>query len=156
MEGKEKKKRILPDNALRFCIDTYENDLSGRIYSKIQSQPLVFCNCSEMLIYSDYLLDERGYPQRFFEKRSFFGNQEGEKKGKTVHAYLADKEIEKQRGACGTFDVIIRSRRKAGWQGILCCGNGLFIEFWSEIELLNSICMELQKGNSANQVKLSL
>ena len=51
---KERKQSIphrnYPMNGLRVCVDEYNNDLSGRIYSKMSKEKLPFRNMSEMLL----------------------------------------------------------------------------------------------------------
>ena len=132
-------RRIFPANGIRICVDEYhERDLSGRIYSKLMPQPLVFQNCGEMLLKADSMFDEKGYPQAFQRKRTF-----SEKKGCRNYCarppeFLTDRYIQEKEGRRGTFDVIVHTRKKAGWQGYFrnVSDSGKTVEFRSELEML--------------------
>lgn len=133
--------RVYPMNAIRVCIDEENGDLKGRIYSKMSAKPLRFRNCTEMFLIADQLFDECGYPQTFQEKRSF--------QDETSTAHYArpkvrreDEEVMKQCGVCRTVDILVRSRRRAGWQGVLSCEDARPpMEFQSEMELLKYLAM---------------
>ncbi len=128
-------------NALRVCIDEENGDLKGRIYSKMSAKPLRFYNCTEMFLVADQLFDECGYPQTFQEKRSF-QNERSAGHYARPKVRLEDKEVMKQSGICRTVDVLVRSRRRAGWQGVLSCGDAQPpMEFQSEMELLKYLAM---------------
>ena len=141
-------------NAVRVCIDQYDADLQGRIYSRLSREPLFFGSCSKMLLETDRLFDEHGYPQNFQEKRSFALTEE--KKYSSFAApqpLLESEDILRQSGACGTFDVIVWSRRRAGWQGMLRHPDGMAAgDFRSEMELLDMICRELEEAHHTVQV----
>lgn len=131
-------------NAIRICIDQYENDMQGRIYSRMKKEVLLFKNCSEMLLRSDRLFDECGYPQAFQEKRSFGKSEIRQGRYKAPEAVLDEDEILGQYGRCRTFDIVVQSRRRAGWQGRVLSQNGEYLfEYRSEMELLEGISGEL-------------
>lgn len=136
MEQENKNQRIFPLNAIRVCINECDEDLKGEIYSKMCAEPLQFNSCSEMLLRADRLFDECGYPQTFQEKRNFVGPS------KTAsYAYpevrLSDHDVIKHRGKYCTIDILVRSRMRAGWQGIVLREKGIPpSEFQSELELL--------------------
>lgn len=139
-------KRSYPSNALRVCVDRMEqNDLEGRVYSRLREEPLTFENCSELFLKADSMFDEKGYPQTFQKKRTFTDD----------HAYASycaappDKMdsafILEQTGACDTFDVIVQTRQRTGWQGLLKNSDGAVVaEFQSEMELLKLIIEHIQ------------
>lgn len=141
---KNKKDRYYPVNAIRVCIDEYDGDIRGRIYSKMCEAPLPFQNCSEMFLRADKFFDDCGYPQSYQVKRNF---RESESR---VHyarpkILLGDKEIRSQTGKYRTVDILVRSRRQAGWQGkILENESEASAEFESEMELLRCL---LKSGN---------
>ncbi len=145
MEHVEEGKRVYPANALRVCIDEYNGDLKGRMYSKMCEKVMMFENCGEMFLRADELFDECGYPQTFQEKRNFV-----KKKNAGHYARpqirLNDEEIMKQSGRCRTVDIVVLSRRRAGWQGIII-GQGEIParEFQSEMDLLKYLDMEIRK-----------
>lgn len=131
--------RYYPVNAIRVCIDEYDGDIKGRIYSKMSREALHFENCGEMFLKADRLFDDCGYPQSFQEKRNF-----GETKNTVRYArpkeVLGDHEIRSQAGQYKTIDILIRSRRKTGWQGTILNNEGKQTErFESEMELLRHL-----------------
>ena len=53
--------------------------------------------------------------------------------------------ILEQTGACDTFDVIVQTRQRTGWQGLLKNSDGAVVaEFQSEMELLKLIIEHVQ------------
>lgn len=135
----DKDDRYYPVNAIRICIDECNGDIKGRIYSKMCETPLTFMNCSEMFLRADKLFDDCGYPQSYQEKRDF---QKLKKKGhySRPQIYLKDEEIRSYRGRCKTVDILVKSRRRAGWQGtVLKSEGGAVTEFQSEMELFRCL-----------------
>ena len=132
-------RKSFPPNIVRVCIDCYENDIQGRIYTKLSAEALQFDNCCELLLKTDDLFDRCGYPQTFQEKRDF--------NGKYKSSYytapkicLSDEELDRQSGILGTVDVLVMSRRNTGWQGLIKTEDGNpTVEFKSEIELLGNL-----------------
>ena len=132
--------RNFPMNAVRLCIDHYEDDIQGRLYNKMSPKELSFQNCSEMLLKTDALFDHHGYPQTFQEKRIFYKEKEKQGKHGVPKEAANNATIEEQRGRYCTLDMIILSRRCAGWQGILLYTDGTeAARFQSEMELLEHI-----------------
>lgn len=146
---KEKKtdKRMLPINALRICIDSFEEDISGRLYSRLCGAPIHFENCSGMLLQADALFDRCRYPQSFQEKRSFAKTERSYGYDSSPKDQMPEEEIRKQEGKLATFQVIVRSRSCAGWQGTLLRKDGsVAVRFQSELELLGEVLRELGSG----------
>lgn len=135
-----------PVNAIRICVDSYGEDLEGRIYSRMSQEPLWFDNCSGMLLKADALFDERGYPQAFQEKRCFGQKKDGAGKYAPMQILVGNEQVLSQRGVYDTIDVVIQSRRRSGWQGMLLEEDGSPAEkFQSELELLDCIRKRLGK-----------
>lgn len=135
---------VFPMNMIRLCIDGYGNDLSGRVYSKLILMPLLFSGCSGMLLQMDDVFEQVGYPQAFQVRRTFFKPKKLRGSIRIPKHLLDDTEIEKQRGECRTFDIIVQSRNQSGWQGILLDMERTSAKkFKSEMELLHCICQEL-------------
>lgn len=134
--------RFYPVSALRICIDECDGDIKGRIYSKLSERAIPFGNMGEMLLQADELFDECGYPQAFQEKRNF-----GEAKSAVGHArpkaVLGDHEIRQQAGKRGTVNILVKSRRKTGWQGYIFDDDGKRTGvFQSEMELLRCLSIK--------------
>lgn len=143
------KKRGFPPNAIRLCIDEYDGELQGRIYSRMNEKPLPFGSCGDLLVRVDKLFDQCGYPQAFEDKKDFKGRQ-------VMGHYLppnlviGDEEIYRNEGKIQTVDIFVRSRRNASWQGSILYGDGSPPErFNSEMELLECVV----KGLAANRKK---
>lgn len=139
MEDTQKTIPAFPANAVRVCVDQSGADFSGRIYNRMSEEPLVFGNCSEMLLRTDDLFDRCGYPQSFQQKRSFVLSEERQNRYARPQVRMENEEILKQRGAFRTFDIVVRSRRRAGWQGSLKALDGETTEYVSAIQLLMKI-----------------
>lgn len=129
-----------PANAIRICVDQCENhDVQGRIYSKFLTEPLLFRNCGEMLLKTDYMFDQRGFPQTY-QRRRHFGDRKEEVHHLPEEELMGDENILEQSGNHSTFDVIVQSRKKSSWQGVLKTWDGSPVtEFRSEMQLLNWI-----------------
>lgn len=153
----EKKEQVFPMNAVRLCVDKYGADMQGRIYSRMSEEPLIFANCSEMLLKADALFDERGYPQTFQEKRSFQERESCPGKYAVPEPLLSSEELRSQKGIYYTLDIIVWSRRRAGWQGMILYEDGSrAARFQSELELLECISreLELKKDIQSNSSKM--
>ena len=138
-------RNVFPANGIRICVDEYdEQELSGRIYSKLMSQPLMFRNCGELLLKADGMFDQKGYPQAFQCKRTFSGKKVNGSYCMRPLLFLSDSEIFYQKGKCGTFDVIVRTRRHAGWQGYMrnVSDTEGMTAFHSELELLRKLIFD--------------
>lgn len=148
-----RQQRGIPPNVIRICIDFIDQDLKGRVYTKISGQVVTFKNCGELFLKTDALFDQCGFPQTFHEKRCF-ATQRNIGHYAVPRSILSDKDILQQQGNIKTFDVFIQSRRRVGWQGFVIeeDGHGKF-QFQGVIELLHyiekKISMEekFMKGN---------
>lgn len=139
MEKDKSRQRGFPPNVIRVCIDHYDGELKGRIFSKMNAVPLQFENCCEMLIRTDEMFDKCGYPQSFKNKKNFQGSQVV---GQYIppQSMMEDEDIFRQKGEIRTLDIYVKSRRNAGWQGSILYENGLPPEpFHSEKELLQCV-----------------
>ena len=144
-EQPEPKQQVFPLNTVRLCIDTYEKDIKGRVYSKLYDVEARFNSCSEMIMCIERLYDACGYTQNFQEKRSFSEQKEQLRRRPVPKARRTDEELCKQKGEYRTFNLIVWSRMSAGWQGKLLRHDGTMAgSFTSEMELLGCICRELR------------
>lgn len=144
----EDKNRRFPVNGLRICVDDCgRSELSGRIYSRLLMQPLTFQNCGEMILKADSMFDEKGYPQAFQQKRTFAKDREKTGSAYCVRPLLlsSEQEIQQKTGRCATYDVIIQTRRKAGWQGYIrnVSDSGPMVAFDSEFKMLKELEKEI-------------
>ncbi len=141
-----KKERTYPANSIRVCVDGDAADaFRGRFYSKMNPEAIHFRDFGELIVLADKLFDKRGYPQTFQEKRSFRGTAAGAGHYAAPEILLGDAEILAQRGERRTFDILVQSRRRAGWQGVLLGADGIMHEYRSEMELLKEIDAEMRR-----------
>ena len=140
MERNSNARHIFSANMIRLCIDGYDVDIKGRIYSKMNEDPVVFDNCCEMLMKADEIFERVGYPQAYCESRSFgIETAKGHYNLPGV-PLIKDEDMQKQEGQLCTLDVLIRSRRQASWQGIIrTVQDSLIQEFCCGMELLRCI-----------------
>ena len=146
MEKEKVRQRGFPLNAIRVCIDQYNGEPQGRVYSKMNKEPLQFENCCEMLVRTDKLFDRCGYPQSFQDKKDFQGNRVmGQYQ--PPRSVMTDEEIYRQQGKVKTVDICVRSRRNASWQGSILYENGMqWDTFESVEELLQCMSKKISPG----------
>ena len=150
MAKEKKENRMYPINGIRICFDHEGETLAGRAYSKMTEAEIKFESSSQMLLEVDRLFDQCGYPQRFMEARSFQKKAETTSHYKAPKSVVSDEEILEKKGKYFTVDVIVQSRRKAGWQGIVCQPDGRMIDrFESELELLKLLTKLVEKQQAA-------
>ncbi len=150
-EVQDAPRRGFPMNGLRICVDHYDGDLEGRIYSKMNKDAMHFANLGELLLRADALFDERGYPQNFQEKRSFAEHAAWSGRYEAPKVLRRDEEVMNQKGGFCTFDVLVSSRRRASWQGFLMEGGHPRESFQSVKELLELI-MKMMRAKETEHI----
>lgn len=147
METHMKDRKIFPINLVRICIDVYQNaEISGRLYSKMQAEEIVFHNCSELLLKVDRIFDENGFPQAFQQKRTFKDRSACKGYSGRPTENMSDETISEQSGETATFDLVVETRCRTGWQGVLWKSDTTEGgRFGSEMELLKIIFSELEE-----------
>lgn len=141
------KNMYFPPNAFRVCVDLIEEDITGRIYSPLSTEVIVFISIGEILVKMDELFDRCGYPQAFQNKRSFdiAKEQDNLYRGLPKKNQNTD-DILMYYGKKGTFDLIIKSRQNTSWQGSLYDEDGNILkEFDGEMELLSVLIEFIQR-----------
>ncbi|MGN9126391.1 hypothetical protein ACTM97_08260 [Oliverpabstia intestinalis] len=152
MTEEKRKSRFYPLNGIRVCIDREGETLAGRMYSKMTDDVMEFESTSKMLLEADMLFDEKGYPQRFMEARSFREKETTSVSYRLPEEIVPDHVIWEQQGKCCTIDIIVESRRKAGWQGTVCMPDRSHVrEFKSELEMLKimEVMIEMQQKSAS-------
>ena len=138
-------------SVIRICIDEYNNsDWNGRIYTRLQAEPVFYRNIGEMMGILENIWDTLGYPQESTMNRSFFKKQiSGTKKEIISVTYpedgakdkikteLSEADMEKKRGEQDTFIVRIQYRQNATWQGhVTWVDENKTVPFRSALELI--------------------
>lgn len=136
--GKAVRGDYFPLNMLRVCVEQRSDDISGRIVSPLLSEELPFFGLVDLLLKMDKLFDAAGYPQAFQKKRSLAAKEEsGNAYRGRPKARMDPERIGEQHGRQGTFDILVSSRRNAGWQGRVYGEDGRMCgAFDGELDLL--------------------
>ena len=114
-----KPKRFYPKNAIRLCLDSHDrDDFDGRVYSFVNKTGIPFHSFTTFIMISEELLDFAGTPQAFQERRTF-----NKKKRYVDETCLKEEEdmeyLFTANGLVATYDIIITTRQKSDWQGLL-------------------------------------
>lgn len=141
MRQMENRKSFYSANRFRVCIDSYREDISGRVYSPLCEEEIAFQGIGELLLKMDRLFDRMGYPQAFQNKRSFEHKTETENLYRGIPQTVQDTEsIRRQAGRHYTCDIEVESRRNTSWQGeILAVDGSALGKFDGEVELLEKL-----------------
>ncbi len=142
----DKSKRFYSVNMFRVCIDAYQGDISGRIYSPMSVKEITFAEIGELLLKMDKLFDSIGYPQAFQNKRSFEDERQIDNAYRGIPKAVRDAEsILDKSGECCTYDIQVISRRNTSWQGVIYGTDGAELgEFNGEVELLEQLTKLLE------------
>ena len=149
----EKTDRLYPGNLIRICLERWSNhEFSVKAYNNCIEGALEFSDYSDFLLKAENLFDSMAYPQAFEESRHFGDsgknypsfNWNGRPKG------MADREIAEKSGTAATFNLVVETRKKSDWQGILQDADGhILAPFSSTIELEN-ILEKIRNTNEKN------
>ena len=136
---------------VRIGIDQYDaNDWNGKVYTRLQKEPLFYRNIGEMIDIMENIWDTLGYPQESTVERSFVAKPiSTRKKGNISVVYLEDgkkdkiktelseADMERKRGEQDTFIVRIQYRQNATWQGhVTWVDENKTVPFRSALELI--------------------
>lgn len=132
--------REFPSNSTRICIDREETEIAGRICAVALETECLFVSRQDMIQKIDEAFNLIGNPQSHQVLRSF-RTKEAKYNAYCVNPkhYWTSQEIEKSKGKVKTVDLIMTSRSRSEWQGILKDPTGTMIgTFESVLE-----CMRL-------------
>ena len=132
-------KNRYPISGFRICIDDYELEMKGRLYSPLWIGQVDFNDINQLLLKVDATYDDIGYPQAFQVKRSFNKGEKNTNGYKGIPTPVSKVEdILKEQGKLKSFDVVVTTRRNTSWQGYIEeSGSGKRRNFNGEIELIN-------------------
>ena len=138
--GFMKKRSDLPVSTLYICTDEIHGEnRAGRAYCRLFPEVIPFRDLGELLVKADLMFDKAGYPQAYQESRSFVSS-DIRCVVYTPKLYFGDQELWEKQGKISTEYIIVRSRRRSGWQGVYIDSMGNTSEFISEIGLLKQLC----------------
>ena len=111
-------------------------DFDGTLFSCIRKKGFSFHNFTSFIILTEEILDFVGKPQSFQEKRTF-NKEKKYLRIENLHIQEDCSYIYEQHGAYATYDIIIMTRRKSDWQGIVKKDEEVIGEFKSILELMH-------------------
>ena len=128
-----------PGNALRLCIDRRNEDIHGRLYCMAGQEAVTFDDSCTLFMLGEEIFDYLQVPQAYQQKRSF-SKVEGYLTSIAWTPWENPLMIDEQQGQCATFDIIVQTRKKTSWQGLLKDAKGnVLASFGSDLELLHKI-----------------
>lgn len=137
----ETNKRVqFPANCIRLCFDRYDDKVcEGRICGVTLENEIPFHTITELIVKIDDAFNEIGQPQPHQVLRSFHKTAGYQSYKSSPKHYYSSGEIAERKGQLKTVDLLMRSRQRAEWQGMLKdTDNAVIGEFSSSLE-----CMEL-------------
>lgn len=128
-----------PSNMVHICFDFFEDyQIQGKAYSSTQMNPIEFHDISELVVQIDNLFNQNGKPLPFEEIRSFTKKPPSASYQYNLPKYHDYHELQQILGKTITVDIVVLSRRKASWQGILFY-NDKEVKFSDALELIKEI-----------------
>lgn len=141
----ERYMKSMPYNMLRLCIDECEDyHIKGRIYNPTLTNPIYFHDVNEAFLQADHIFNKNGNPLAAQSIRSFQGKEEVSSFRFEPPICIAYRELLNFKGQQITFDILVKSRRKATWQGILFY-QGESIVYDTILDLINIILEFIKK-----------
>lgn len=124
---------------IHICFDSFKDyQLQGKAYNSSQMEPIEFRDISDLVIQIDNLFNKNGKPLSFEEIRSFTKVKHTSSYQYKLPTYHNFQELQKYLGMAITVDIVVISRRKASWQGILFY-EGREVNFNDVLELIKEI-----------------
>jgi len=128
---------------MRTEIVSFEGGLiKGELYSQYLEAPYVFYDLLRMIEKMEEIFDSKGFPQAFLKPRTFDGAGRAVRKNKllkncTMKDIMDLKTLEGPDGVKCTFEIAVRFRQNATWQGqITWAEKNLKQNFRSVLEML--------------------
>jgi len=124
---------------MRVEIMAYQpGSIKGTLYSNYLEEPYVFVDLLNMINKMEEVFDTTGFPQAFLSPRSFKGGKRASKKQNVEGSVLLNQsEQPNQSGNKCTFEVAVRFRQNATWQGqILWAEKNIKQNFRSVLEMI--------------------
>lgn len=109
-----------PANCIRLCFDSYDTDsYEGWICGVALEKQKEFRSMTDLIVHIDDAFNEIGQPQPHLVLRSFYGQDDYQSYVGNPKHYHSSQEIFRKRGKEKTFDLIMTSRCRAEWQGLI-------------------------------------
>lgn len=131
--------KSIPFNMIHVCIDEYDHfQMKGHAYNNTISSAIEFSDIHEIILRLEEVFNRNGNPLSSHLSRSF-SDQEEIGRYQNKPEVLCDYETFFQyKGKIMDFDIVVKSRRQATWQGSLFFDNQE-IEFQDVLEMIKII-----------------
>lgn len=107
-------------NCIRLCFDSYNDDgCQGKICGITLEEDIIFYNLTDLIIRINDAYNKIGQPQPHQVLRSFRETEDYFPYNSHPAYYHSSEEIAGRTGRLETIDLVMVSRRRAEWQGIL-------------------------------------
>jgi len=131
--------------------------LKGALYSKYLEEPFEFYSLVRMIEKMEEIFDAKRFPSTFLKSRTFNSAKSKAKKGGAEASHAAREHVapglyENMRGTKNTFEITVRFRQNATWQGnILWVEEQLKQDFRCVLEMLKLIDEAITSGEEAEK-----
>lgn len=133
-----------------LCVDSLEShDYSGTAYNPYLPRPVVFQGIKSYLDAMEDFFNDISFPQSYFESRSFLNSKtELEQKPVASPERFSDNSLfNEHSGKLATFEVEVRFRKNATWQGeLLWKERQQSAPFRSTLELIKLVDNAIRRG----------
>ena len=130
-----------------------QGGIRGELFSRYLEEPYVFVDLIHMIHKMEEIFDSYGFPQAFLSPRTFKGSKSGIKKISLERNDEMSLDLQaEQGGAKCTFEITVRFRQNATWQGqILWAEKNLKQNFRSVLEMLKLMDEALSDGDEVKK-----
>lgn len=130
-----------PTNSIRLCFRTRNEDqCEGVMYGVALADAIEFTSIIDLILKVDNAFNRIGNPQPHQVLRSFAEQDAYCSYHGSPEKYHSSEEIAAMCGESGTFDLVMVTRKKAEWQGILKdAGNGRTEHFQTTLECVQKL-----------------
>lgn len=136
-------KRFYPKNAVRLCLDNCQLDcFEGNIYSYMNDTGIQFHCFTMFVMIVEELLDYIGTPQAFQQTRTF-NKKKRYLKLEELNEHEDCSYIYQKKGSQLTYDIVILTRKKSDWQGLIKSEEGEILGRFNNILELMYLLEEL-------------
>jgi len=131
-----------------------EGKIIGELYSRYLETPYVFTDLVNMIHKMEEIFDVNGFPQAFLSPRTFREGKRGLKKTKAGEDDTMEiKQPEEMAGEKCTFEITVRFRQNATWQGqIFWAEKNMRQNFRSVLEMLKLMDEAMSEGDENKEV----
>ena len=137
--------RSMPYNMIHLCIDEFNDyKIKGKAYNPTLQQPIVFDDIDDAFIQLDNVFNKNGNPLASQSIRSFTKKEKEASYQHKPPVYVNYDELLVYTGEVKTLDIVVKSRRKATWQGLVIVEEKTY-PFQTLLELMKIITEMIER-----------